>query len=161
MRCSRCHAESPPSMKFCGHCGAPLGRACSACGASNPPEHRFCGQCGAGLDGSKPLGIASEAAAFEPAAVPVSPPRGPHPGEIKQVTVLFCDIVESTRLTDRLGSEAMRDLVRSFLKTSLAVVHRYGGTTPQFLGDGFLAVFGAPLTAPRLRNGCYIAFRLR
>ena len=68
------------------------------------------------------------------------------PGEMKQVTVLFCDIVGSTPLTDRLGSEGMRDLVSSFLDTSLAEVRRYGGAVPQFLGDGFMAVFGAPVT---------------
>jgi class 3 adenylate cyclase/tetratricopeptide (TPR) repeat protein len=65
---------------------------------------------------------------------------------MKQVTVLFCDIVGSTPLTERLGAEAMRDLVSSFLDTSLAEVDRYGGTTPQFTGDGFMALFGAPLT---------------
>ena len=67
------------------------------------------------------------------------------PGEMKQVSVLFCDIVNSTPLTARLGPEAMRDLVSAFLETSLAEVHRYGGTAPQFTGDGFLALFGAPL----------------
>jgi class 3 adenylate cyclase/tetratricopeptide (TPR) repeat protein len=65
---------------------------------------------------------------------------------MKQVTVLFCDIVGSTPLTERLGAEAMRDLVSSFLATSLAEVHRYGGTAPQFTGDGFMALFGAPVT---------------
>jgi len=65
---------------------------------------------------------------------------------MKQVTILFCDIVGSTLLTDRLGSEAMRDLVSSFLDKSLAEVHRYGGTAPQFLGAGFMALFGAPVT---------------
>jgi class 3 adenylate cyclase/tetratricopeptide (TPR) repeat protein len=64
---------------------------------------------------------------------------------MKQVTVLFCDIVDSTPLTERLGPEAMRDLVNSFLETSLAEVRRYGGTAPQFSGDGFMALFGAPL----------------
>jgi class 3 adenylate cyclase/energy-coupling factor transporter ATP-binding protein EcfA2 len=68
------------------------------------------------------------------------------PGEMKQVSVLFCDIVNSTPLTERLGPEAMRDLVSAFLETSLAEVHRYGGTAPQFTGDGFLALFGAPVT---------------
>jgi class 3 adenylate cyclase/tetratricopeptide (TPR) repeat protein len=68
------------------------------------------------------------------------------PGEMKQVTVLFCDIVNSTPLTERLGPEAMRDLVSAFLEASLAEVHRYGGTAPQFTGDGFMALFGAPLT---------------
>jgi class 3 adenylate cyclase/tetratricopeptide (TPR) repeat protein len=65
---------------------------------------------------------------------------------MKQVTVLFCDIVGSTPLTERLGAEAMRDLVSSFLAASLAEVHRYGGTAPQFTGDGFMALFGAPVT---------------
>jgi class 3 adenylate cyclase/tetratricopeptide (TPR) repeat protein len=65
---------------------------------------------------------------------------------MKQVTVLFCDIVDSTALSERLGPEAMRDLVSSFLAASLAEVHRYGGTAPQFAGDGFMALFGAPLT---------------
>jgi class 3 adenylate cyclase/tetratricopeptide (TPR) repeat protein len=65
---------------------------------------------------------------------------------MKQVTVLFCDIVNSTPLTERLGPEGMRDLVHAFLELSLAEVRRYGGTTPQFTGDGFMALFGAPLT---------------
>jgi class 3 adenylate cyclase/tetratricopeptide (TPR) repeat protein len=65
---------------------------------------------------------------------------------MKQVTVLCCDIVNSTPLTERLGPEAMRDLVAAFLEASLVEVHRYGGTAPQFTGDGFLALFGAPLT---------------
>jgi adenylate cyclase len=65
---------------------------------------------------------------------------------MKQVTVLFCDIVGSTPLTERLGAEAMRDLVSSFLAASLAEVDRYGGTAPQFTGDGFMALFGAPVT---------------
>jgi len=60
--------------------------------------------------------------------------------------VLFCDIVGSTPMTARLGAEAMRDLVAAFLEMSLAEVHRYGGAAPQFSGDGFMALFGAPVT---------------
>src|SRR6516165_7987612 len=52
-------------------------------------------------------------------------------GEMKQVSVLFCDIVNSTPLAARLGAEAMRDLVSALLETSLAEVHRYGGTAPR------------------------------
>src|SRR6266446_6513948 len=146
MRCSRCRGENPPGMKFCGHCGAPLGLACPSCGADNPAEHRFCGQCGASLDGSAPQNIVSASLTPEPGPGRAVHARRVLPGEMKQVTVLFCDIVGSTPLTDRLGSEGMRDLVSSFLQISLAEVHRYGGTAPQFLGDGFMAVFGAPLT---------------
>jgi len=131
-------------MKFCGQCGAPLVATCPSCGAGNPPDHKFCGQCGTPLD---QLGLQ-----VQPAPNPGM--RAPQavgtvstlPGEMKQVTVLFCDIVNSTPLTERLGPEGMRDLVSSFLELSLAEVLRYGGTAPQFTGDGFMALFGAPLT---------------
>lgn len=87
--------------------------------------------------------VASEPLRHRPQAAGA---EGTLPGEMKQVTVLFCDIVNSTPLTERLGPEAMRDLVHTFLEASLAEVRRYGGTAPQFTGDGFLAVFGAPVT---------------
>src|SRR6201988_2964184 len=122
MRCFRCHADNPAGTKFCGQCGGSLGAGCPSCGAANPPENRFCGACGAALDRPGPRDSAR-----------------PLPGEMKQVTVLFCDIVDSTPLTERLGPEAMRDLVSSFLETSLVEVRRYGGTVPQFSGDGFMA----------------------
>jgi class 3 adenylate cyclase len=148
-------------MKFCGSCGSPLLGACPACGFGNPPENRFCGQCGVRLgppgleDGAprKPFIARSGARAARG--------RGPLPGEIKQVTVLFCDIVGSTPLTERLGAEAMRDLVSSFLTASLAEVHRYGGTAPQFTGDGFMALFGAPVTQEdHVRRALLAAFAI-
>jgi len=134
-------------MKFCGQCGAPLQVACLSCGAANPAENRFCGRCGAPLDVT---GLQDSAAPEphlpKPVAARALQAGGTLPGEMKQVTVLFCDIVGSTPLTERLGAEAMRDLVSSFLETSLAEVRRYGGTAPQFTGDGFMALFGAPVT---------------
>src|SRR5919108_5225260 len=111
MTCSRCGADNPAGMKFCGQCGAPLGAVCPSCGADNPPEHKFCGQCGVRL------GV--QAQPQTPGTVTTLP------GEMRQVTVLFCDIVNSTPLTERLGAEGMRDLVQRFLETSLAEVRRY------------------------------------
>jgi class 3 adenylate cyclase/tetratricopeptide (TPR) repeat protein len=144
MRCTRCGADSPAGMKFCGQCGAPLVAICPSCGAGNPPEHKFCGQCGVPLD---PSGLREPAAPKPDATKPPTPGTVTTlPGEMKQVTVLFCDMVNSTPMTERLGPEAMRDLVSSFLESSLAEVRRYGGTAPQFTGDGFMALFGAPLT---------------
>jgi len=124
-------------MKFCGQCGAPLAATCPSCGAGNPPEHKFCGQCGAPLN---------QPDLPDSAAPPLTGTVSTLPGEMRQVTVLFCDIVNSTPLTERLGAEGMRDLVSGFLEASLAEVRRYGGTAPQFTGDGFMALFGAPLT---------------
>jgi len=144
MRCARCSADNPAGMKFCGQCGAPLVANCPACGAGNPPEHKFCGHCGKPLD---PAGLRASVGARPDAPKPqTAGVVSALAGEMKQVTVLFCDIVNSTPLTERLGPEAMRDLVSAFLEASLAEVRRYGGTAPQFRGDGFMALFGAPLT---------------
>jgi class 3 adenylate cyclase/tetratricopeptide (TPR) repeat protein len=143
MRCPRCSADNLAGMKFCGQCGAPLGVPCPSCGSGNPPEHRFCGHCGAPLDRT---GLHEVAARGPFIPKPAEAPGTALPGEMKQVTVLFCDIVGSTPLTERLGAEAMRDLISSFLAASLSEVDRYGGTAPQFTGDGFMALFGAPVT---------------
>jgi class 3 adenylate cyclase/tetratricopeptide (TPR) repeat protein len=139
MRCSRCGADCSAGARFCGQCGAALSSNCPSCGATNPPEHKFCGQCGAPLASPGFLESASP-------NVEIPGRVNTLPGEMKQVTVLFCDIVNSTPLTERLGAEGMRDLVHGFLGSSLAEVRRYGGTAPQFTGDGFMALFGAPLS---------------
>jgi class 3 adenylate cyclase/tetratricopeptide (TPR) repeat protein len=117
--------------------------ACPSCGAGNPPDHRFCGQCGASLDHP---GLQENVSPEPFVGKADAKARGTLPGEMKQVTVLFCDIVGSTPMTEQLGPEAMRDVVSSFLATSLAEVNRYGGSVPQFTGDGFMALFGAPVT---------------
>src|SRR5215471_21753800 len=144
MRCAHCGTDSPAGMRFCGQCGAALASACPSCGAANPPEHKFCGQCGRPLD--LPGSEASAAPKREYRKPQTAGTMSTLPGEMKQVTVLFCDIVNSTPLTEQLGPEGMRDLVGAFLDSSLAEVRRYGGTAPQFTGDGFMALFGAPLT---------------
>ena len=101
MTCPECHAENSAGMRFCGHCGAPLLVACPSCQADNPARNKFCGQCGAPL----PVRTQSQSASF---------PSGDD-GELKQVTVLFCDVVDSTIITERLGPEAMHELIRWFI----------------------------------------------
>jgi class 3 adenylate cyclase/tetratricopeptide (TPR) repeat protein len=66
-------------------------------------------------------------------------------GERKQVTVLFVDLVESTRLAERLDAEGMHQVMDQVLRLMAEAVHRYEGTVNQFLGDGLMALFGAPL----------------
>jgi class 3 adenylate cyclase/tetratricopeptide (TPR) repeat protein len=145
-------------MRFCGQCGARLGSACPSCGTSNPTEHKFCGQCGALLGGpGLQDSVSPEPYLPKPRLGGALNDKGALPGEMKQVSVLFCDIVGSTPMTKRLGAEAMRDLVGSFLKESLAEVHRYGGTAPQFAGDGFMALFGAPLAYEDHVRRCLLA----
>ncbi len=66
-------------------------------------------------------------------------------GERKQLTVLHCDVVGSTEISQRLEAEAMHAVMDRVLRVAAEVVHRYGGTVNQYLGDGLMALFGAPL----------------
>jgi class 3 adenylate cyclase len=59
-------------------------------------------------------------------------------------TVFFCDVVNSTRLIYLIGPDAMRDRINTFLRASFEEVRRYGGRS-QYTGDGFMAVFEAPV----------------
>ena len=96
MRCSGCYAENPAGMRFCGQCAARLGAVCPSCGSANPPENRFCGSCAAPLDTYRAPGF-PEPALLAPSLAAASA----HVGEMKQVSILFCDIVGSTALTER------------------------------------------------------------
>src|SRR4030095_653091 len=66
-------------------------------------------------------------------------------GERKQVTVLFVDVSGFTSLSERLDPEEVHSLMNRAFKFMLAEVHRYEGTVNQFLGDGIMALFGAPI----------------
>jgi class 3 adenylate cyclase/tetratricopeptide (TPR) repeat protein len=83
-------------------------------------------------------------------------------GERKQVTVLFCDIAGSTALAQRVGAETMHGLLNRFFDTALVEVHRYEGTLNQFLGDGFMALFGAPIAhEDHARRAAHAALAIR
>src|SRR5262249_18178876 len=135
-----------PALKFCGECGVPLTATCPACGASNPPHQKFCGDCGASTDATPARYLASPQQ-YTPKhlANKILISKAALEGERKLVTVLFCDIARSTELAVRLGADAMHTLLNGFFELALAEVHRVEGTVNQFLGDGFMALFGAPL----------------
>src|SRR5262245_18607953 len=83
-------------------------------------------------------------------------------GERKQVTVLFCDLANSTPIAERIGPEHMHTLLNRFFEVALNEVHRYEGTINQFLGDGFMALFGAPIAhEDHARRGVLAALALQ
>jgi class 3 adenylate cyclase/tetratricopeptide (TPR) repeat protein len=90
---------------------------------------------------------APEARAYTPPhlAAKIVRGRAALEGERRTVTVLFCDFRNSTALAERLGPEGMHTLLRRFFDLALSEVHRFEGTVNQFLGDGFMALFGAPI----------------
>jgi class 3 adenylate cyclase/predicted ATPase len=70
-------------------------------------------------------------------------PRAPE-AERRQLTVLFCDLVDSTRLSGQLDPEELREVIRAYQQTSAAVIQRFEGYIAQYLGDGLLVYFGWP-----------------
>ncbi len=100
-------------------CGAPLSRLCPTCSAANSLEAHFCLRCG------KPL-------------------VGAAPTERRVVSVLFADLVGSTRIAQRVDPERMRALIQTHFSAMREEIERYGGVVEKFIGDAVMAVFGLP-----------------
>jgi class 3 adenylate cyclase len=93
--------------------------------------------------------------AQEPAAVPSrlpahqspAPPPEPRPleAERRQLTVMFCDLVGSTALSEQLDPEELREVIRLYQEICTTVIQRYAGHIAQHLGDGLLVYFGYPV----------------
>jgi class 3 adenylate cyclase/tetratricopeptide (TPR) repeat protein len=95
---------------------------CADCGEVNPGRARFCLNCGSPL-------VSSQGARQVR----------------KTVTVVFCDLVGSTELGERLDPEALRALLDRYFAVLRATVERHGGTVEKFIGDAVMAVFGVPV----------------
>ncbi|HEX9818278.1 MAG TPA: AAA family ATPase [Methylomirabilota bacterium] len=136
--------------------------SCLACGAAVAPGSRFCQACGQPQPGPAAALLSPRFASpvtYTPRhlAERILDSRSALEGEHKRVTVVFCDIVESSALAARLGRERMHDLLQRFFDLALEEVHRYEGTVNQFLGDGFMALFGAPLALERHERQAVLA----
>jgi class 3 adenylate cyclase/tetratricopeptide (TPR) repeat protein len=83
-------------------------------------------------------------------------------GERKQVSVFFADIKDSTRLIEGLDPEAAQRLLDPAIHIMMHAVHRYEGTVNQVLGDGIMALFGAPIAhEDHAQRACYAALALQ
>jgi class 3 adenylate cyclase len=131
MICPRCSAESPSGQKFCGECGAALALACTACGTASSAGQKFCGECGTALAGAARLGVPAAAAAG-----PVA--------ERRVCSVLFCDVVGFTPLSEARDPETVRELLSRYFEVARTVIGRYGGVVEKFIGDAVMAVWGTP-----------------
>jgi len=145
--CSGCGQANPAAAQFCGGCGARLVAVCTACQASNPPGNRFCHQCGGALEPAAAGDQLVSPRSYTPRhlAEKILTIAGALKGERKQVTVLFVDVSGFTSLSERLDPEEVHRLMSRAFDLMLAEVHRYEGTVNQFLGDGIMALFGAPI----------------
>ena len=89
---------------------------------------------------------AADAPAVEtpPSASSVKSEREAPAGERRQLTVMFCDLVGSTALSEQLDPEELQSVVRTYQEVSAQVIERYEGYIAQYLGDGLLVYFGYP-----------------
>jgi class 3 adenylate cyclase/tetratricopeptide (TPR) repeat protein len=169
MICPQCQCENLPASIFCEHCGVRIESVCSHCGEPSRRGAKFCRNCGQ---------LINHTAAAAPAVVPGVPSpetyvprhlaekilasRQSLEGERKEVTVLFADIRGSTRLLEGLDPEEAQKLIDPVLRVMMDAVHRYEGTVNQVLGDGIMALFGAPLAhEDHALRACYAALSMQ
>src|SRR6266705_4179298 len=165
MHCARCRHDNPEPARFCTECGAPLALSCASCGAPLSEGVRFCGACGLSVDAQR----AGQARFASPEkytpqhlAEKILTLRGAIAGERKQVTVLFADLKGSTELLADRDPEESRKLLDPVLDRMMEAVHYYEGTVNQVLGDGNMALFGAPLAhEDHATRGCYAALQMQ
>ncbi|MGH7801619.1 MAG: adenylate/guanylate cyclase domain-containing protein [Thermodesulfobacteriota bacterium] len=149
MRCRSCGFENPEGINFCGGCGVPLKNLCPKCGFENPPRFKFCGECAAPLTEQTPVPKTTRKIdKQEDKDTQVGPSLAEskaHEGERRQLTVMFCDLVGSTSISESLDPEELRDVVRTYQEACSELIDRYDGYIAQYLGDGLLVYFGYPL----------------
>ncbi len=150
MLCPRCAFDNPEGMNFCGKCAHPLNLHCPQCGFENPPGFNFCGKCAAALTvqtsvppPTRPTQQPGSQAAHPPQVEVPLDSRSPD-AERRQLTVIFCDLVDSTKLSSQLDPEDYRDVVRAYQQVCSEVITRFAGHIAQLLGDGLLVYFGYP-----------------
>jgi class 3 adenylate cyclase len=167
MQCPRCQHENEVGAKFCEECATPLARACTNCGRQLSPAAKFCPEC------AHPTGVS----VAPPPAPRFGSPRSYTPrhlvekiltskaaleGERKQVTVLFADLKGSMELLADRDPEEARKLLDPVLERMMEAVHHYEGTVNQVMGDGIMALFGAPIGhEDHGARACYAAMRMQ
>src|SRR5438445_7314298 len=165
MRCARCQHESPPEAKFCAECGALLVHDCARCGAHLPAGAKFCAECAHPV-APPPAPQARSVAPIEHTpkhlADRILSSKSALEGERKQVTVLFADLKGSMELIAARDPEEARRLLDPVLTRMIDAVHRYEGTVNQVMGDGIMALFGAPMAhEDHALRACYAALAMQ
>src|SRR5216684_3986833 len=165
MQCARCQHENPPQAKVCEECATLLGRACSNCGSPVRESAKFCTQCGHSVEGGgspQPRLVSPDAYTPRHLAEKILMSKSALEGERKRVTVLFADLRGSLELLADRDPEDARKLLDPVLECMMEAVHRYEGTVNQVMGDGIMALFGAPLAhEDHAVRACYAALRMQ
>src|SRR6266849_2138962 len=164
MKCARCQHENPVQSNFCLGCGARLAVACASCGADLPAESRFCNKCGTPVKAEDLQSRFKSPESYTPKhlAEKILTSKAALEGERKQVTVLFADLKGSMELLADRDPEEARKILDPVLERMMDAVHRYEGTVNQVMGDGIMALFGAPIAhEDHAVRACYAALAMQ
>src|SRR5262245_36822084 len=110
--CQACGTANPSTGRFCRECGTSLAAACPSCGAAVDGRQRFCGECGTALT----ITSATPSPA-QSAAAPIT--------ERRVCSVLFCDLVGFTPLSESRDAEEVRELLSQYFEMARTVISRY------------------------------------
>src|SRR6266540_4340902 len=165
MQCPRCQHENLPQVEFCEECATPLGRACAHCGGQLFSTAKFCPECGhsvADVGSRQPRPVSPDAYTPKHLAEKILTSKTALEGERKRVTVLFADLRGSLELLADRDPEEARKLLDPVLERMMEAVHFYEGTVNQVMGDGIMALFGAPLAhEDHAVRACYAALAMQ
>jgi class 3 adenylate cyclase/tetratricopeptide (TPR) repeat protein len=164
MTCPRCQQENPPQAKFCLECATPLALRCTNCGTQLPTGAKFCFECATPVSVSGSTTRFSSPEVYTPKhlAERILTSKSALEGERKQVTVLFADLKGSMELLADRDPEEARKILDPVLERMMEAVHRYEGTVNQVMGDGIMALFGAPVAhEDHAVRACYAALRMQ
>src|SRR4051812_33888964 len=160
MQCPRCQHDNPAAAKYWPECGTRLAPCCAQCGTELPAGAKFCPECG--QPAGAPAQPVPESYTPRHLAERILTSRAALEGERKQVTVLFADLKGSMELLADRDPEEARAILDPVLERMMDAVHHYEGTVNQVMGDGIMALFGAPLAhEDHAVRACYAALRMQ
>lgn len=158
--CDACGQDNRENAKFCSQCGNKFEPRCTNCGVTVPVSARFCDHCGTALETlSTPPGTdrqvsgapenAGEAGARSVEAADAENSDRliiSNPAERRQLTVMFCDMVNSSGISEQLDPEDLSNVFAAYRASCQKVVERFGGHIARYIGDGLLVYFGYPVS---------------
>ncbi|MFZ0988671.1 MAG: adenylate/guanylate cyclase domain-containing protein [Xanthobacteraceae bacterium] len=164
MKCPKCQHENPVAAKFCEQCAAPLARQCANCGTEFSATANFCPQCGhpTGLREENLRSAAPQDHTPLHLADKILAAKTEVEGERKLVTVMFADVKGSMEFVVGRDPEDAQRLLDPVIERMIEAVHHYEGTVNDIMGDGIMALFGAPIAhEDHAVRACYAALKIQ